>query len=466
MSIRLRLTLLYSTILALTLIAFGVLLYAGVSRLTLGVVEETLADEAQRLIRSSHFRLDSIELRASKFGAPETYIQTIGADGKVAYRTASLGTFVLPLSETGLRTCQKGRSWTEIVPIENGRLLVYSTPVGERGQAAGIVQVARSLAEYDQLLRTLKRALLAGGSLVTLMAFGMGWVLAGATLSPINRITRTAQAIGARRDFGQRVDYMGPNDEVGRLATTLNAMLTQLQAAYQQVERALMAQRRFVADASHELRTPLTTIRGNLGLLQREPPIDDEDRLAVLADMVEECDRLIRLTNDLLILARADAGRLPQIEAVPVNPLLEDLCRQAQLLGPDKRITCDPGPAVAVLGNRDAIKQVLLILLDNAVKFTPAGGRITIASAVADASVSISVSDTGPGIALALLPHIFKRFWRGDPARSGAGSGLGLAIAKALVEAQGGTIRVESQVGRGSTFIVSLPLTVVRSQGE
>jgi signal transduction histidine kinase len=234
-------------------------------------------------------------------------------------------------------------------------------------------------------------------------------------------------------------------------------MLTQLQAAYRQVEQALLAQRRFVADASHELRTPLTTIRGNLGLLQREPPISDDDRLEVLADMVEECDRLIRLTNDLLVLARADSGKFPTVEVVQLPLLLEDLCRQAQVLGPDKRIVCNPGPNLAVYANRDALKQVLLILLDNAVKFTPSGGTITISSKLASEMVSISVSDTGPGIAPSLIPHVFERFWRGDPARSGAGSGLGLAIAKALIEGLGGTITVDSQPGRGSTFTVTLP---------
>ncbi|HYN87809.1 MAG TPA: ATP-binding protein [Ardenticatenaceae bacterium] len=463
MSIRLRLTLLYSTILAFTLIASSALLYVSVSRLTLGVIEGTLRDESQRLIRSGRFQLDSIEHRAAKFGSPETYIQTIDLDGEVAYRTSSLGTFVLPLSETGRRTCLNGRPWTEIVPVENGRLLVYSTPVAMQGRPVGIVQVARSLAEFDQLLGTVKRVLVAGGSLVIVLACVVGWVLAGAALGPINRITRTAQAIGAARDFDQRVDYSGPPDEIGRLATTLNTMLTQLQTAYRQVEQSLVAQRRFVADASHELRTPLTTIRGNLGLLLHEPPISDEDRKAVLADMVEECERLMRLTNDLLVLARADAGRHPSVEPVALAPLLQELCRQAHVLGPDKRITCDDGPDVTVLANSDVVKQVLLILLDNAVKFTPPGGTITIGARAGEGQASISVSDTGPGIDASLLPHIFERFWRGNVARSGAGTGLGLAIAKELVEAQGGAITIQSQVGRGSTFTVSLPLAAITS---
>ncbi|MGH2520923.1 MAG: ATP-binding protein [Anaerolineales bacterium] len=457
MSIRLRLTLLYSAILALTLVAFSAALYFTVSRVTLTAIEETLADEAQRLIASGNFQLNHIGYKASRFADPQTYIQTVHADGQVAARTANLGDFVLPLSQAGRQTCQKGQPWTEIVSTEEGRLLVHSQPVLAQGQMEGILQVARSLVEQDQSLSTL-RGILASGSLVaTTITFGLGWVLAGTALHPINRITLTAQAIGTERDFGRRVSHSGPNDEVGRLSTTFNAMLTELQSAYQQLERALHTQRRFVADASHELRTPLTTIRGNLGLLEREPPIKPEDHQAVIADAVEECDRLIRLVNNLLVLARADSGLALKKEPVRIRPFIEELCRQAKLLAPEKVIHCENESDVVVVGDRDVLKQVLLILLDNALKYTPPRGTITLATAAADGRVAIRVRDTGPGIPPVALPHIFERFYRVEMARTSAGAGLGLAIAKELVEAQGGTITVESQVGRGSTFTVTLP---------
>jgi signal transduction histidine kinase len=298
------------------------------------------------------------------------------------------------------------------------------------------------------------------------IAFGVGWVLAGATLRPINRIERTAYAIGAERDFDRRVDHVGPPDEVGRLATTFNTMLTELQTAYRQVEHALQAQRRFVADASHELRTPLTTIRGNVGLLQRQPPIEPEDRVAALGDMADETDRLIRLVNDLLMLARADAGRLWRNEPVLIKPLIEDLCRQAQLLEPERRIHCEDILDLAVVANRDALKQVLLILLDNALKFTPVDGEVRFTTAVDADRVFIALCDTGPGIAPAALPHIFERFYRGDSSRTGAGAGLGLSIAKTLMDAQHGTISVESAAGRGSVFNISLPQAPVQPEPE
>jgi signal transduction histidine kinase len=272
--------------------------------------------------------------------------------------------------------------------------------------------------------------------------------MAGLVLRPVDRITQTAHAIGAERDFGRRVDHSGPNDEIGQLATTFNEMLGELQAAYQQ-------QRQFVADVSHELRTPLTTIRGNLGLLRREPAVSAEERADILEDVTEESDRLIRLVNDLLALAHAESGRQLRSEPVRVKPLVEDVCRQARLLDPERVIVCDDVRDVAVAGDQDALRQVLLILMDNGLTHTT--GPVTVTAEAVDETVAVRVCDAGPGIAPEVLPHIFERFYRGDNASVESNIGLGLAIAKALVEAQGGTIAVESQLERGSVFTVTLP---------
>ncbi len=341
MSVRLRLTVLYSLILALTLVVFSAVLYITVSRVTFNILADTLTDEAKRLAAPDRFQLDHIGYPAKKFAAPETYVQTRDLSGRIGDRTANLGDVSLPLPDDGLEACQHGRSWLEIVPTDSGRLLVYSLPVSVHGGIAGIIQVARSMNEHDQSLGTLRSTLTIGSGVAIVIAFGIGWLLAGVALRPINRVTQTAEAIGVERDFGRRVVHIGPNDEIGRLATTFNVMLTELQAAYRQAEQSLQAQRRLVADASHELRTPLTTIRGNLGLLQRTPPISVEDRDDVLADMVEECERLMRLVNDLLMLARADAGRPLRIDSVALKPLIEEVCRQAQRLDSGRPITID-----------------------------------------------------------------------------------------------------------------------------
>jgi two-component system OmpR family sensor kinase len=457
-SIRLRLTLLYSGILALTLIALGVVLMVSVSQANLRTLENNLRDDARRLIYSREFRLDRVGYDPRRVAEPDTYLQTVDATGAIVARTTNLGDFQLPVDADDLQSASNGESWTDIVTTDDGRLFVFNQPIVLRGQLVGVMQLARSLAEQDESLETLRNALLIGSVFVVILAFIIGWVLSGAALRPIQRITDTAQIIGAQRDFDRRVDYRGPPDEVGQLATTFNGMLNELQGAYRQTEQTLQQQRRFVADASHELRTPLTTIRGNLGLLRRRPPIAEEDQLAALSDMTDETDRLIRLTNDLLVLARSDAGRSLRHEPVPIAPLVDDVCRQAKLLGERRAIECEAVPEVSVRGDQDAIKQVLLILLDNALKFTPEGGTITLGAACADRVAAIRIRDTGPGIPPETLPHIFERFYRSDEARTGAGAGLGLAIAKELIEAQQGQIAVESELGKGSAFTVTLPL--------
>jgi signal transduction histidine kinase len=363
----------------------------------------------------------------------------------------------LPISAAALQAVQNGIDWFETAMVDEQSLLIYSAPVSTQGRVTQIVQVATPIAEREQSLNTLRLILLVGSAIVILGTFVVGWVLSGTALAPIHRMTQTAQAIGAERNFSRRVDHAGPKDEVGQLATTFNAMLSELESAYRQLQHTLESQRRFVADASHELRTPLTTIRGNIELLKNNAPMDAKERADVYADTKDEIERLIRLVNQLLILARSDAGRLLPLAPVPIKPLIEDVCRQAKLLAPQRTIVWDSALDVNALGDHDALKQVLVILLDNAIAHTPPHATINITTALANQHITIEIKDTGPGIAPELLPHIFERFFRGDRARSGQGMGLGLSIAKELMEAQKGTIKLESQPGEGSTFTVTLP---------
>ncbi|HWE60516.1 MAG TPA: HAMP domain-containing sensor histidine kinase [Chloroflexota bacterium] len=508
MSIRLRLTLLYSAILVLTLIALGLGIYAAVSNVTLSAARDALTTETRTVATSLQGHLGpypgggagpaphegqpppqgSSQVQRQQRGpgqgqyAPQpssqrqnlqqcsnqggnlgsfipppdvtvqNSIQVRCPDGTVVYRSQDLlgAKVTLPLSAAARQSLRPGAITQTIVTLGTQRLLTSTILLSANAGPTGILQVARSLHDMDQLLTTLRQILLAGSAIVTLVAFGAGWWLAGTALRPINRIAQTAQEIGATQDFGRRVAYTGPPDEVGRLAATFNTMLSRLQAAYQ-------AQRRFVADASHELRTPLTSIRGNLGLLQREPPIAEADRVAVIADLVSESERLSRLVGDLLTLARTDTGRPPRQDPVPLSPLVADVIRRLAVLHPGRLIHEDAYFEATARGDRDALTQVLLILLDNALKFTPADGTVTVTSAIQGDRVAIAVRDSGPGISPEALPHIFERFYQGDAARAGMGTGLGLAIAKAMVEAQGGTIAVESWPGRGSTFTVTLP---------
>jgi two-component system OmpR family sensor kinase len=488
MSIRLRLTLLYSVILALTLVGFSGMLYGWQWRSVRSREEDMLASSARRIAGARQWADQEtagpqLEERRPEehppeerglppippfgeeppnreFGAWTMYVQIIDLEGQPVLQSENLGEVVLPLSDAGQDAVWNGEPWVESATVEDEHLLIHSEPVISEGQVIEVVQLARSLADQDQYLSTLGTNLLAGSGIVTVFAFGIGWLLSGLVLRPIHRITQTAQAIGTERDLSRRVQYAGPNDEIGQLATTFNAMLAELQAAYHQVEQALQQQRQFVADVSHELRTPLTTLRGNLGLLRREPSISTEDREDILDDMVGESDRLIRLVSDLLTLARAGAGRLLQSEPVAVRPLIEDVCRQARLLDPKRAITCDDLADVLVVADRDALKQVLLILMDNSLKH--ATGPITV-SATSPAQtglgnpprIAISICDSGPGIDPEALPHIFERFYRGEATESGIG--LGLSIAKALIEAQNGTLAIQSEPGQSTTAIITIP---------
>ncbi len=478
MSIRLRLTLLYSAILALTLMIFSAVLYAAQSQYTLNMVRNDLVKSVEPMANGiaraqsdlgwqmpfpwiiqregpEGERARNVLQPLVRERRPRDLIHIRDAEGNALNLSPNDETIELPLSQEGLNHLKNGEIWEEFAHDEEGRLFIYNQPVMVKNQLVGIVQIARSLADRDRSLRSLGVTLLAGSALTTLIAFGIGWTLSGVTLRPIQRITETAHEIGESRDFSSRVAHKGPNDELGRLATTFNTMLGHLQDAYQRVARALQVQRDFVADVSHELRTPLTTIRGNLTLLQRQPPLPRDEQEDILNDLIGESERLSRLVTDLLTLARADAGRKLDLAPVTLEPLVDDVCRQAHLLAPERDIAHTSDGALAVQANEDALKQVLLILLDNAIKHGKGAIHVVVEEHAQQANVR--VQDDGPGMSPEMQQRLFDRFHRGDSSRSTPGFGLGLSIARALIEAQHGSIAVESDLGKGSAFTIALP---------
>ncbi|MGZ6390337.1 MAG: sensor histidine kinase, partial [Ktedonobacterales bacterium] len=342
-------------------------------------------------------------------------------------------------------------------------------------KVVGIVAVAKPLDDVNSSLDTLQRLLITGVVLAVLFTSLGGWFIAGTSLDPIARVTRTARAIAINAHgtgLGRRVDYTGPRDEVGELASTFDDMLAA-------VERVANAQRRFVADASHELRAPLTTIKGSLEFLRRARDLPEEERVAVLDDAYTEAGRMTALVNDLLLLARADAAASGEAsvpgtklddqlrgrrELVELDQLALDIFRhaRAQVQARHKgqlQFAIEGLEPVAVQADPGQLRQVMLILLDNAIKYTPPGGKVRISVTRQGSRAAISISDNGIGISPEVRPYIFERFYRGDQARERDehGSGLGLAIAKWIVEAHGGEIAVHSQAGKGSTFTVLLP---------
>ncbi|MDL1897534.1 sensor histidine kinase, partial [Anaerolineae bacterium CFX7] len=247
-------------------------------------------------------------------------------------------------------------------------------------------------------------------------------------------------------------------DEIGRLALTFNEMLAR-------IEELFRVQQRFVADVSHELRSPLTAVRGNLDLLKRGAADDPAERAQMIEAMDSEIARMSRMVSDLLLLARQDAG-IPIVKhPLELDTLLLEVYRQAQLTARGVKLILGPEDQAIINGDRDRLKQVLLNLVDNAIKYTPQGGQVTLGLTKDDAWVQIFVRDTGIGIAADHIPNLFDRFYRVDKARSrdAGGTGLGLAIAKSVIDAHNGKIQVESNVGQGSTFTVWLPLTETKN---
>lgn len=474
MSIRLRFTLLYTFILALTLTIFGVALYLIQARSTLNSLKLDLSQGANKLaeaaLKSENHPAppDSAGPRPpipfDQFSSDQTF-QTLAerdlnrildANGNLVSSPFGRPGDALPLSAEGLKALQNKQEWWQTADVSGEETLIYSRPVIVNDKVVYIVQDARPLTERIRTLKSLAITLLIASSLITLIAFGIGWVLSGLTLSPIHRITQTAQEIGDERDFTRRVTYTGPPDEVGQLASTFNSMLSRLQDAFQKVEHSLQMQRDFVADVSHELRTPLTTLRGNLGLLRRNLP--SEEKADILNDMVEESDRLIRLVNDLLQLARADAGRALVKEPFDISPVVEETVRQANQLDHQRKIQVNAQPNLEILGDKDALKQILLISLDNALKHST--GEINVNARLQGKQIQICVQDSGEGISPEKLEHVFDRFYRGEDAAAIPGFGLGLPIAKSLTERMDGTILLQSEVGKGTTFELNFPRAV------
>ncbi len=266
------------------------------------------------------------------------------------------------------------------------------------------------------------------------------------------------EEIGLTSDLSRRLPTSRTQDEVGRLGEAFNGMLQRLELSQRQLAAALDAQRRLVADSSHELRTPLTSVRVNAGLLLQRTDLAEEDRQAALRDIAMESERMGRLIGDLLTLARADAGQQLSLQRVDVAALVEDVAGQAARLYVERRLGVW-SEACCVLGDAEALTQLVWILVDNAQKYTTAGGRIDLHLVRGDGLAELTVADDGIGVPAEALDHIFERFYRADAARSGGGSGLGLSIARWIVEQHGGQIEARNRGGGGAAFTVRLPLT-------
>lgn len=289
-----------------------------------------------------------------------------------------------------------------------------------------------------------------GGLSVALLAV---WLLAGRVLRPVRLLTATAERIARSRSFRQRVPTGATQDEMGRMAVTFNQMLGGLEEAY-------AMQQRFVANASHELRAPLTAIQANLELLERHRALPPEEREVAVREASREAHRLTTLVNDLLSLARADAGLALNRRRVELDGVVLQTVATVRHLASGRRLEVETLEPVMVLGDEERLRQLVLIVLDNALKYTSSGGTVTVSVRREGETAAIEVRDTGIGIDANDLPHVFDRFYSADVGRSRdrGGTGLGLSIARWIVEQHGGRIAIESRPDQGTTVTIAVPL--------
>lgn len=453
MSLRARLTLLYTSLLGGILLLFGVAVYLIISFLLIAQVdlalqqtfEEIRADTNVEAVSNMEIlTLPSLDLTGS------VYAQAWDRGGQLQSKNYP-GGFDRSFDPLGL---QSSVPVYRSIFIEDLHLRVLSVPLVIGNRPIGTLQLATSLLVVDRTLNVLVTVLLMGSVIAMAIAGVVGWMTTRRALAPLEAVTQTALRITRADDLSRRISYQGPpDDEVGQLIHAFNQTLHRL-------ENLFNTQRRFLADVGHELRTPLTVIKGNVDLMQRIGSFDEES----LTSIENEVDRLTRMVGDLLLLAQAESGKLPlDIHLIEMDTLVLEVLNQMSVLAREK-LTLRLGEIdqVLVCGDQDRLKQVLVNLVGNAINYTPSGGVVTIGLGKVDNKSRLTIHDTGPGIPSEDLPHVFERFYRGEKSRTrsrdGKGFGLGLSIAYWIVRNHGGSIEVKSTEGKGTTFCVWLPL--------
>ena len=441
---------------------FALVLYAEMGRGLKDQVDRSLEEAAAVAIRSlesSRFgpflQFEDLSAKFPELAVLDKFFQIFSPAGKITIQSPHIRSRDILLSRTALEAALAGKTTFESVRFPGDPpLRLVSVPVKQGGELVSIVRVGTSLQPVEETLHRLLIVLLVTVPVALMAALAGGWFLARRALRPVEAITLAAQRIAAG-DLTQRLTVPPSSDEVGRLAVTFNEMIARLEASFRQI-------RQFTTDASHELRTPLTVMKGETELALRRPR-SAEDYQRVLESSLEEIDRMTRIVDELLFLSRADLGEV-KLESIPVrlDTLVEDIHRQATLLGQeqDVQVTLGTVTPATVRGDELRLRELLLNLVDNAIKYSQPGGKVEISLVTEGTIARLSVLDHGIGIPPDAQARIFDRFYRTDAARAHAkkGTGLGLSICKWIAEAHHGRIEVQSTEGEGSRFTVVLPL--------
>lgn len=450
-------TLWYSSLLALTVLLLGGVCYGLLSYSLARDVDASLNSVARALEERSHGRaafppseIDEIFRRFFGFSPWERYFGMFDPGGRM-----DSGSGKLRLSPEAMKNAAEGRLTFETVEgIADHPVRILTRPVLRGGRVVNLIQVGMSLQNTQSTKRRFLLILAAVLPVALLLAGGGGWLLARRALAPVDRMAEAARRISVE-NLAERLSDPGKGDELSRLARTLNEMLDRLENSFLQV-------RQFSADASHELQTPLTILKGEMEVALRMPRSPEEYR-RILESGLEEIDRISRLVDGLLLLARSEARAL-KMDSKPVDllRLLEEVHEQSRARADSRNVALSLG-ARAVLfiqGDEGHLRRALLNLIENGIKYTPAGGRVTLSLEPRNGWACLIVEDTGIGIPEEEQSRIFTRFYRSQEAFSmtEGGYGLGLCIARSIVETHGGKIEIESAHGRGSKFTLLLPL--------
>jgi heavy metal sensor kinase len=460
-SVRVRLTLWYVLVFGGLLVGFSIFLYISLARQAYARLDHSLANAAETAVAAFNTEMDENGGDASagavealhELRLPDLYVAVFNGNRPLGSNLP--GSERVVLSDELLSQASIGAT-----PVfagidgfgeEGARLAVAAAP---RAGGDYYIAVVAPLHEMIEQLESLRQTFYLGLPAALLIAGAGGLLLARKSLAPVTVMSNQAAHISAR-NLHERLRVINATDELGHLALVFNDLLSRLDQSFESM-------RRFMADASHELRTPLAIIRGeaDVALSQERDAAEYREALAIVQD---EARRLSRIVDDMLALARADAGQRPlKIEEFYLNDLLEECSKAAGILALRKPVslTTAPSPDVAFRGDEDMLRRMVLNLLDNAIKYTPAGGAVSVKLVREAATVKIVVSDNGVGIPAEAAGRIFERFYRVDQSRSRAegGSGLGLSIARWVAEAHNGKIELVSEPGRGSTFIITLPI--------
>ncbi|MDQ6713207.1 MAG: HAMP domain-containing histidine kinase [Candidatus Dormibacteraeota bacterium] len=470
MSFRLRLTFFGAALIALTLLAFGWLVYelAASSQATTqdDALKQRAADAVSSIRTAPPGELELIgTARPSLSGAEDLqhrtdlFTEVLTSSGVVLSSTGRVGSAAPAVPASLLDVAANSGALETVDAPGSPQLRLFARPWARTDLGLrGFVVTGQPTSIQSENRKGLRGFLIISSIPTLLAAFLAGWLITGRALRPLKSVVETANSIATTRDLKRRLPAAKRRDEIGLLSESFNRMLGQVEAANQQLTVALEAQRRFVADASHELRTPLTTIRGNADLLAQGPTVTEDVRADAARDIASESERMSRLVEHLLTLAQADAGQHLEMALLPLRPLIDSVCRQAQAIHGDRHFHNVGLTDATIAGDADAMIQLLWILVDNAAKFTKPGGSVEVGLRQHDSTVVLTVADDGVGVSADDLGRIFERFYQANPARSNRGAGLGLSIARWIVEEHHGTISVRNNSGPGCTFTVSLPL--------